>query len=45
MQSTSNNNNPRAENKSKTNKKTSVFDDFIALQPIKAHYKGHRNAR
>ncbi|XP_060852695.1 DDB1- and CUL4-associated factor 6-like [Rhopalosiphum padi] len=45
VQSTSNSNNQRVENKLKTNKKTPVFDDFIALQPIKAQYKGHRNAR
>lgn len=45
VQSTSNSNNQRDENKIKTNKKTSVFDDNIALQPIKSQYKGHRNAR
>jgi len=44
-QSTSNSCFQKVENKSKTNKKPPVFDDFIALQPIKAQYKGHRNAR
>lgn len=44
-QSTSNRYFQNIENKSKTNKKPPVFDDFIALQPIKAQYKGHRNAR
>lgn len=23
----------------------SIFDDFIPIQSIKAHYKGHRNSR
>ncbi|XP_060867889.1 DDB1- and CUL4-associated factor 6-like [Metopolophium dirhodum] len=44
-QSTSNRYFQNVENKSKTNKKPPVFDDFVALQPIKAQYKGHRNAR
>ncbi|XP_022173232.1 DDB1- and CUL4-associated factor 6-like isoform X2 [Myzus persicae] len=44
-QSNSNSDCHKVENKSKTNKKPSVFDDLIALQPIKAQYKGHRNAR
>jgi len=35
----------QVENKSKTDKKPPVFDDFIALQAIKAQYKGHRNNR
>lgn len=26
-------------------KKYSGFDDFVPLQPVKARYKGHRNAR
>lgn len=44
-QSTSNSCFRKVENKSITNKKPPVFDDFIALQSIKAQYKGHRNAR
>lgn len=46
-QSTSNSNNHRTFKriKLKTSKKASVFDDFVPLQPIKAQYKGHRNAR
>ncbi|CAI6349631.1 unnamed protein product [Macrosiphum euphorbiae] len=44
-QSTSSGSFQKKENKSKTNKKPAVFDDFIALQAIKAQYKGHRNAR
>jgi len=44
-QSTSNSCFQKVENKSNTNKKPPVFDDFIALQPIKAQYKGHRNTR
>lgn len=26
-------------------KKSPGFDDFVPLQPVKARYKGHRNAR
>ncbi|XP_016658543.1 DDB1- and CUL4-associated factor 6 isoform X2 [Acyrthosiphon pisum] len=44
-ESSSNSRFQKNENKSKTNKKPPVFDDFIALQPIKAQYKGHRNSR
>lgn len=44
-QTTSNSYYRQVEILSKTDKKPPVFDDFIALQAIKAQYKGHRNDR
>lgn len=46
-QSASNSNNHRVNKriKRRLNRNAPGFDDFVPLLPIKAQYKGHRNAR